>query len=229
MLALVDGDLLLYRIGYSTEKESEKIALLRLNKYIDELTFNAECWDYKLYLTDSKGNYRLKIYPEYKGNRKQPKPKHFDALKDYLIKHEAAIVTTGQEADDALGIEQTILGDESCICSIDKDLNMIPGWHYHLTKKIKYYVTPEEGLRKFYIQLLTGDSVDNIPGLNKVGPKKAEKILEGLSDEKEYKDAVYQAYKNQFGDLSEAEVRERIQLIGRLLWIRRKENELWEY
>jgi len=230
MIALIDGDILLYRVGFSTEEETEDIAKLRMNKYIDEITFNAECWDYKLHLTDSKGNYRNTLYPEYKANRAgMQKPKHYVALKEYLIKYEAAVVAHGQEADDALGIEQMILGDGSVICSIDKDLLMIPGWHYHLVRKEKIYITPEEGLKKFYLQVLTGDTVDNIPGLKGIGPKKAEKILEGLDNEEQYKDAVYTAYAAKFSDLSPEEIRERIQLIGQLLWIRRKPGEMWSY
>jgi 5'-3' exonuclease len=230
MLALIDADILLYRIGFTTEDETEAIAKVRMNKYIDDITFSAECSDYKLYLTDSKGNYRNTLYPEYKANRAgMQKPKHYAALKEYLIKYEAAIVAHGQEADDALGIEQTILGDESVICSIDKDLLMIPGWHYHLVKGEKTRVTPEEGIRRFYLQVLTGDTVDNIPGLRGIGPKKAKAILEDLDTEEQYKKAVYDAYVAKSPELSEEDIRKRIQLIGQLLWIRRKPDEMWSY
>lgn len=103
---LLDGDLLLWRIGATTEDVSEDIAKIRMNNYIDEIFHKSFCSDYTIYLTDSKGNFRLGLYPEYKGNRKQPRPKHYDILRDYLIQHEAAVVSWGQEADDALGIAQ---------------------------------------------------------------------------------------------------------------------------
>ena len=230
MLALLDGDILCYRIGFSTEDESPTIALYRLDKYIDDITFGAEASDYKVYLTDSRGNYRNAIYPDYKANRaKLSKPSHYQIIKDYLINHEAAIVATGQEADDALGIEQTLLGDESIICSIDKDMLMIPGWHYNFVKRDRIYITPEIGIRKFYTQILTGDPVDNIPGLKGIGPKKAGKILEDCTNEQEFKVKVFDAYKERHSDLPDEEIRSTIERNGRLLWIRRHQNELWCY
>lgn len=228
MLALIDGDILLYRIAFTTEDESDKIAMYRMNKYIDDITFNAEASDYKLYLTDSKGNYRNNLYPQYKQNRVQPKPSKYDLLKEYLLKYEAAIVTDGQEADDALGIEQMILGDDSIICSIDKDLLMIPGWHYNFVKGKRQYVEYFDGITSFYKQLLTGDTVDNIPGLKGIGPKKASKILEGSNDEKELYSKVYQAYKDRNPDVPDDELKKTITRNGQLLWIRRKEGEFWQ-
>jgi hypothetical protein len=50
----------------------------------------------------------------------------------------------------------TELGDEAIIVSIDKDFMQVPTWHYNFVKKVKKYVTPEEGLRFFYKQILTG-------------------------------------------------------------------------
>jgi len=52
--------------------------------------------------------------------------------------------------------------DSSIIVSIDKDFKQVCGWHYNFVKKDKFYVSPEEGLRFFYKQILTGDSIDGI-------------------------------------------------------------------
>ena len=229
MIALIDGDILLYRIGFTTEQESLQIAEYRMATYIKDILVRIPCDDYKLYLTDSKGNYRMLINPDYKGNRKQPKPRHYNLLKSYLINYHSAIIATGQEADDALGIEQTILGDDSIICSIDKDLLMIPGWHYNFVKDNVIYISHKEGLRHFYGQLLTGDPVDNVKGLSGIGPKKAAKILEGCKNEQEFKTAVFAAYTNKFPDFSTEKIRETIQNTGRLLWIRRQHGEFWTY
>ena len=229
MIALIDGDILLYRIGFTTEQESLQIAEYRMATYIKDILARIPCDDYKLYLTDSKGNYRMLINPEYKGNRKQPKPRHYSLLKSYLINYHSAIIATGQEADDALGIEQTILGDDSIICSIDKDLLMIPGWHYNFVKDNVTYMSHKEGLRHFYGQLLTGDPVDNVKGLSGIGPKKAAKILEGCKNEQELKDACFAAYQKQYIDSSTEEVRGIIERTGQQLWIRRKEGEFWKF
>jgi 5'-3' exonuclease len=223
---LVDGDILLYRIGFTTQEETEEIAIVRMNNYIDEILFNSGCSDYTVYLTDSKGNFRNKLYPQYKANRTADKPKHYPLLKEYLINHEYAEVAWGQEADDALGINQT---ETTIIASIDKDLLMIPGRHYNFVKNQHINISYEEGIKRFYMQLLTGDSTDNIPGLPKVGPKTAEKILNGCDDEECYKEKVLEAYKSKYSDLDDAAILERVNLIGKLLWIRRKEDEDWSF
>ena len=54
---------------------------------------------------------------------------------------------------------------------------MVEGWHYNFTKETLYYIDAEEGWYRMCIQMLTGDSTDNIQGLKGIGPKKAEKLL----------------------------------------------------
>ena len=234
-LALIDGDILTYRIGFTTQEESEQIALVRMNSYIDEILHKSKASDYQIFLTGSN-NFRKEIYPEYKANRTQPRPLHYQALRDYLVTYEAAIVSDGQEADDDMGIYQTTeLGNkgtwfedtDTIICSIDKDLQMIPGRHFNFVKNTHSYVTPEEGLRNFYRQLLTGDATDNIPGLPRVGPKTAEKLLGDADTEEKYKQVVWDAYTRFYESGNEA--LDRINLIGRLIWIRRVEEEVWSF
>lgn len=227
MTALIDGDILLYRIGFSTQDEDENIAMSRMNEYIDNIVYGCECSTYNVYLTDSKGNFRNTIYPLYKANRVQAKPKHYQFLKDYLLRYEKAILAEGQEADDALGIEQTKQGDNSIICSLDKDLNQIPGWHYNFVKMERYYVTEEEGRSFLYKQILMGDATDNIPGLPKVGPKKADKFLEGIVDENALKEKVIAVYKKYLPNLTEEEIRGRVEETARLVYIRKHEGEMW--
>lgn len=226
-LALIDGDILVYRIGFTTQDVNERIALSRVNAYIDEILFNSHASDYMIYLTGSN-NYRKTLYPEYKANRIQEKPLHYNLIKQYLIDHEAAILEEYQEADDALGIAQTAGNDTTIICSIDKDLHQIPGRHYNFVKNEHTIVTPEEGVYFFYQQLLTGDRVDNIPGLPKVGPVKAKKILGEMSDEATYKEKALAAYM-EYLKLSEQEARDKINLIGKLLYIRKQPDEMWEF
>jgi 5'-3' exonuclease len=226
---LVDGDILLYRIGFTTNEETVDIAKIRMNQYIDEILYNSGCSDYTIYLTDSKGNYRNSLYPDYKANRsQQDKPKHYQALKEYLLEHEAAEVAWGMEADDALGINQN---ENTIIASIDKDLLMVTGRHFNFVRNSFTTITPEEGMKRFYAQLLTGDKTDNIPGLWRVGAKTAEKILERCKSEKDYKETVFKAYKEKLGKElpDDNAIRERVQLIGSLLWILRSPDEKWVY
>jgi 5'-3' exonuclease len=124
-----------------------------------------------------------------------------------------------QEADDAIGIRAYSLGENDyIICSIDKDLDNLRGHHYNFVKNEHYYIAESQAIKNFYRQLLTGDRTDNIPGLAGIGPKKAEKILQDCETEQELYKAVLEAYKGDIDYLTEQ---------GQLLWIRRKDNELW--
>lgn len=221
MLALLDGDIFVYRIGFASEGESQGIAISRMAAFVEDLVMMPEIGDYQGYLTGSN-NYRKDIAKEapYKGNRTAPKPEHYELLREYLVKSWGFEMVEGQEADDAIGIKAyTLDADEYMIYTIDKDLDMIRGWHYNFNKDLKYEVKEEDTLRWFYKQILTGDRVDNIPGLKGIGDKKAEKILGDAKLEPELFSAVLAAYN---GDIH------RMTEMGQLLWIRRKENELWQ-
>lgn len=120
---------------------------------------------------------------EYKGNRKDaPKPVHYDAIRTYLVDHYDARVVQQLEADDALAMMQT---DKTIIASIDKDLLQIPGLHYNWVRDERVVVTPEVGLKKKYMQVLTGDSTDNIPGIHGMGPAGARKALANCTTEED--------------------------------------------
>lgn len=223
MLALIDADIVIYRIGFASEEDSDKLALARAGEFMEELVMKPWVSDYKGFLTGSN-NFRKEIAKTapYKGNRKQPRPKHYDLLREYLNTAWGCEIVEGQEADDAIGITAYSYGDDDeayVIMSIDKDLDMIRGWHYNFTKDDKYFVQEDDTLRTFYMQVLTGDRVDNIPGLKGIGPKKAEKILQDTTTEKEMYEAVLKAYDNNEEYLWEQ---------AQLLWIRRKENQLWQ-
>ena len=114
----------------------------------------------------------------------------------------------------------------SCIiCSIDKDLNNTPGWHYNWKSDNIYFVEKLTATRTFYKQILTGDmSVDNIPGLFRTTGVKASKkykdYIDGLEDEWDMWDFVLSLY----GEDNE----ERLILIARLLWMQSYEGEIWQ-
>jgi hypothetical protein len=221
MLALIDADIVCYRIGFASEDVSDRICVARCAEFMEELVIKPWVGDYQGYLTGSD-NYRkeIAVTAPYKGNRTQARPKHYDLIREYLEKAWGCEVIQGQEADDAIGIRAYEFEDpeDYVIMSIDKDLNMIRGWHYNFIKDEKYLVNDDEAIKHFYTQILTGDRVDNIVGLKGVGPKKAEKILEDCTTEQEMYDAVLKAYDND---------EKRVLENGQLLWIRRKENQIW--
>ena len=215
MIALIDGDIVAYRVACTLqEDDAADFAYARTEDLVDQIIVNSEADSFRIFLT-GKDNFRYTIYPEYKAHRPKEKPHWLQPIREYLVANFNAEVVNGQEADDALGINQT--GD-SIICSIDKDLLQIPGRHYNFVKDEFTEVDEFQGIHHFYMQCLMGDRSDNIKGIPKVGPKNAEKILAGKLTEKELFDAVRDAYGND----------EEFIMNARVLWIRRKEDEDWK-
>lgn len=229
MTALIDADILCYRIAFACKDQSEKVARYNLDNYIcDILAWGvdkvySDCFvdRWEFFLT-GKGNFREKVATTavYKGNRLNiPKPEHHGMLRDHLVENWKAVIVQGQEADDAIATRATTLGDDCVIVSLDKDLDQVAGYHYNFVKKEAYYITPEEGLLRFYCQILTGDTADNIKGIYGIGNVKARKILQDAEDECEMYRRCVEAYNG-----SEDMVIEN----ARLLWLRRTESEsLW--
>lgn len=218
--SLIDGDILVYRIGFSSENEGESIAIARCSEFLEDLLLFNNFDSYQGYLT-GKRNFRneIAISAPYKGNRKAAKPKHYELLREYMQSAWDFKLIEDQEADDAIGIaayEMTV--GEYCICSIDKDLDMLRGDHFNFVKNERYFITEEQGIKNFYKQILMGDRVDNIIGIKGIGTVKAERLLKECKSEKEMYLTVLEAY-----DGNEERVLEN----GRLLWIRRQSNQMW--
>lgn len=185
--------------------------------------------DYRLYLTGSD-NYReeVAVSRPYKGNRDENhKPVHGPAIKEYMLAHYNTVVAEGEEADDMVSYCHYGMYEDdpesSIIISVDKDLNMVPGWHYNFVKEDKYFVTEEQAEYAFWTQMITGDSVDNIPGLPRHGKQKAAKLLDGAGRE-HWPGIVKGLYQSVKGDDWEDYMLEQ----GRLLWMRREPFEMWE-
>jgi len=220
MKALIDGDILVYRIGFASEEETESIAMARCSEFIEDLILFNGFGEYQGYLTGKK-NFRneIAVTAPYKGNRKSAKPKHYQLLRDYMESAWAFTMIEDQEADDAIGIAAYEMEvGEYCICSIDKDLDMLRGDHYNFVKDERYFITEEEGIKNFYKQLLMGDRVDNIIGIKGIGTVKAERLLKECKNENEMYLAILEAYDGNA---------ERVLENGRLLWIRRQPLQLW--
>ena len=147
--------------------------------------------DSRVHVTDKRSflsgdtNFREDIATirPYKGNRPDRKPFHYKEIREYLINVHKATVVEGFEADDALGIEH--IAGKSVICTIDKDLDMVAGLHYNYQKDKLYDVDEITALKNFYMQLLTGDTTDNIRGVPNIGKVKARNIIGKLRTEEE--------------------------------------------
>lgn len=151
--------------------------------------------DYNACVFDAKGKtFRDEWYPQYKAHR-PPMPADLAAQIETLHQAIAAsgwnvLMIDGVEADDVIGTlaQQATQGRTHCIISTgDKDLTQLVNSRVKLVNTMTDETLDEAGvLAKFgvrpeqivdYLSLI-GDSVDNVPGVAKVGPKTALKWLE---------------------------------------------------
>lgn len=186
-------------IRRTTEYEPEPLcnAIKILEESIDLIKNNIQKYTdgigpLKFYLS-RHGSFREKLFPLYKNNREDlRRPVHLEACKDYLLAHKHTGCIPGEyEADDLMAMNQ---GANSIICSVDKDLLQVPGHHYNWVTDTYREISETEGLINLYSQILTGDVADGIPGLHKVGPKTAEKLLKGLTEEADMYHVVFNKY-----------------------------------
>lgn len=236
-VALIDGDIVCYRCAAASENDTRDIAEIRVDELMRRILHETNALEYKVWIGGSD-NFRYKIYPDYKAHRKtKPKPIWLDATREHLVRYWNAKITDGNETDDELGIEQTCRGLESVICSIDKDLLQIPGYHFNFVKGQERCVSPIDGLRFFYSQLIHGDGSDHIPAFDgkfrDAVPKFVQKLLDPLLDLTEEYDMlqhvrlVYQDHLDI--DIDIEEIDRRILRNGQCLWIMRKDNDIWRF
>ena len=88
MIALIDSDILCYRVGAVTEEENENTAIETMAVYLEDmLMFDLlDCEEHELFLTGKQNfRYDIAVTAPYKGNRKDvKKPKHLPLLREYL-------------------------------------------------------------------------------------------------------------------------------------------------
>ena len=138
-------------------------------------------------------SFRRELYPDYKGNR-PPAPQElkqqFKPCRDFCRAAGIADFSSNRyEADDIIGTLATRLREQGfsiTILSADKDLAQLirPGdmWWDFARDKIMHYRDVEKvfGVKPELIAdllALTGDAVDNIPGIPGVGYKMAANLL----------------------------------------------------
>lgn len=242
MHALIDADILAYEFGncksFDGRPLSWPLVQARVDGRIQRILQATGATSHQLYLTaNDKSNFRIDIASirPYKGNRTTEKPFWYSAIREFLIAHRDAEEVSGYEADDKLSIEQCNADSslpfnlkETVICSRDKDLHMVPGWHYSWgagkqKEQPLWWQDETEALRCFYRQLLTGDAVDNIPGLYRVGKSSSAVKQIGLLDrEIDMYYLVQSNYEKYFGSYWEQFLIENAQL----LWMLREEQHV---
>lgn len=257
MIPLIDADILRYEIGFAAETgwQSEGVppfdyAADLLDARVDFICNRVGATEAPILYLTGKGNFRYDIA------KKQPykvrlgkKPYHYQNLTAYIKGKYDTVVTEGIEADDAMALEQT-RSKNTIICSRDKDLLQVPGWHFswELGNQPEFFEEVDEfgwikliespsgkkikgcGLKFFYTQCITGDVVDSIPGLPKAGVVRAYNLLVNTQTKEEAFEAVCEAYRGFYGDSWKEELLEQ----GRLLWMTRELDEegkpiLWNF
>ena len=123
--------------------------------------------------------FRKAISPEYKANRRsKPKPIGYKGLRDEFLNSDLEVFMHDEiEADDALGLLATKLKtihEPYAILSGDKDLRQVAGRRKWIDQE-EEYVSVQEAERTFWVQVLAGDSTDNVPGCPGYGKISAEK------------------------------------------------------
>lgn len=193
------------------------------------------------YLPNFRDNIAQK--KEYKGNRVQEKPFHYDNLTAYIFSKYEVEVAVGMEADDLMSIKQyeRVKGGnlDTIICSRDKDLRITPGMHFGWPCGKQPQFGPSRvfelgdlelkggkklvgtGLKFFYSQVLTGDTTDNYPGLPRCGPVTAYESLHDCETEAQLFERVAGLYQNKYGEDWRKEMLEQC----RLAWMVREMDE----
>ncbi|WP_233237830.1 DNA polymerase I [Bordetella sp. LUAb4] len=150
--------------------------------------------EYAACIFDAKGKtFRDDIYPEYKSHR-PPMPEDLAAQIEPIHKAVRALgwpvfAVEGVEADDVIGTLARIATEhdlKTVVSTGDKDLAQLVDDHVTLVNTMSGEVLDPAGVvKKFGVPperivdylMLIGDAVDNVPGVDKVGPKTAVKWL----------------------------------------------------
>jgi 5'-3' exonuclease len=263
VVALVDCDLLRYQCGSIQFEhpylEDAKIPCpaefvhSQTKLIIDRCLEVTDADDFMLVFT-GRDNFRNEIAKEqpYKGNRDGlAKPYHWSTVSNYIMDNYGRRVVTcqGYEADDYISFHRERDDPEIyVICTRDKDLNTVEGWHYRWAcgksqpEILPYNITVYDAHSFFFLQCLTGDPTDNIPGCGRkeeivwggkntmrrkgVGPKKAIGLLNGADTLGDKLKVVREQYEERFeGEDWEAILLEN----ARLLYMGGRKDHLFEW
>ena len=183
MLGIIDADVLVHWSARASDTPEEAVEMVHeLMTEAMEMSFAEEF----LVAVKGKGNFRKDVTGDYKANRKkldEDLKLRLSAVHRTLVRDYSAVPADGMEADDQVRIwaeEARKEGKAYVIIAEDKDLRCIPGPHFNPKKREITHVTEEEADLLYHMQLLTGDSADNIKGLWRVGPVKARKALQDV-------------------------------------------------
>ncbi len=197
-LVLVDGSSYLYRAFHALpdlrNRQGEPTGAVKGVLSMLQKLRNETSADYIACVFDAKGKtFRDEWYAQYKATR-APMPddlsRQIEPLHDSIrAMGWPLLMVEGVEADDVIGTlakQAEALGVQTIISTGDKDITQLVNPMVRLVNTMSNESLDEAGVQqKFGIKpaqivdylTLIGDSVDNIPGVDKVGPKTAVKWL----------------------------------------------------
>lgn len=197
-LVLIDGSSYLYRAFHAlpplTTSQGQPVGAIRgVVSMLKKLADSTDASRMAVVFDASGKTFRDDIYPEYKANREKM-PDDLRAQIDPLHRIVEALgypmlVVRGVEADDVIGTlahRAAEAGEEVLISTGDKDLAQLVTDRVTLVNTMSDSMLDPQGVEaKFGVPperivdflALTGDSVDNVPGIPKCGPKTAAKWL----------------------------------------------------
>lgn len=240
----IDGDYLAYFAAGGDEMPvgtARRVAAERIEAF-REMSGSAKALVHLTASGSTKGErFLAATVKPYQGQRNSGrKPKNWAALRDYLENSQYVTYERklwhDREADDGMALASFQARDpviETVLATKDKDMRMLAGthidWtHYTLTEVPKgtyELIGPYDGLvyghKWFWLQLLQGDTADNIPGLPRLfgkpcGEKGAAKHLAGTTCNEEAFALVAEAYAAHYSEAWEDALAEQ----ACLLWLR---------
>ncbi|QOI69524.1 exonuclease [Xanthomonas phage Xaa_vB_phi31] len=154
----------------------------------------------------------------YQGQRNTGrKPQNWDYLREYMETYEGDAFEVknwiDREADDGMAYVSEAaykIGRPGAVLTADKDMRMFAGLHIVWKTFEMVEVTPgtydlmhdgkQYGHKWFWMQMLMGDTADNIMGLPRVGEVAAVKALAGTTSNAEAYPIVLDMYRSKMGD-----------------------------
>lgn len=226
MKLLCDLDIVLYRCLHATKEQGYYAGLRAADNTVDRILERFGYPDFTLAVSGI-GNFRKKISPTYKSNRKpESRPEYLYDAKQWFKRYWGTVESENCEADDVIA---TLAVGDCVVASSDKDFRQLGVPLYNPWKDELVEVGNPH--YHFYLQCLTGDAVDMVAGLK--NPAKlhhvnapcfteatASKVLEGKTKE-EMKSTVLDLYQQVHGE----NWFEKFDTCARLLFLRRKENQ----
>lgn len=216
----VDGDIIAYWAGGNDDTPVGISRMNALNKIaqMQEYSGSDKVVVHLTAASSTKADrFIIATVKPYQGQRKSGrKPKNWEYLRVWMETYTGSAfrvkVWATREADDGIALMAYHAEGNDVTCSKDKDMRMLPGWHLDWDTLAMVHVPVgsydvvhnglQYGTKWFWLQMLQGDTADNIPGLPKyqdkpVGPKTAEAMLalaETRYDAQAWVESAYQEH-----------------------------------